>query len=180
MAIAIKDDNQHIIFTKSIQSMITPIQDKEWVHPLSLILLREGNMSNDNNDKTIEVSQSDLLNAFFHLKLHEQHFATQESVDNLKERFLDFSARTDRNFKKVDTEFKEVRAEIKEVRAEIKEVRAEIKELSNRMENQNKSIRTSKMSEPTRSFYWGIGILISGFSVLFGVQLAQLLIKISG
>nr|OED56713.1 hypothetical protein BEI47_13330 [Aliivibrio fischeri] len=155
MAIAIKDDNQYIIFTKSIQSMITPIQDKEWVHPLSLILLREGNMSNDNNDKTIEVSQSDLLNAFFHLKLHEQHFATQESVDNLKERFLDFSARTDSNFEKVNERFEKVDAEIKEVRTEIKDLSNKtdenFKELSNRMDTQ---------------FRWVLGLMVSGIIAL--------------
>ncbi len=143
--------------------MIALIQDKEWVHPLSLILLREGNMSNDNNDKTIEVSQSDLLNAFFHLKLHEQHFATQESVDNLKERFLDFSARTDSNFEEVRSEIKELSNKtdesFKEVRAEIKEVRTEIKDLSNRMDDK---------------FRWVIGTMCSGFIAMLAVMLAQI------
>ncbi|MUJ27964.1 hypothetical protein GNP73_08250 [Aliivibrio fischeri] len=142
--------------------MITPIQDKEWVHPLSLILLREGNMSNDNNDKTIEVSQSDLLNAFFHLKLHEQHFATQESVDNLKERFLDFSARTDSNFEKVDESFKRVDAEFKEVRAEIKEVRTEIKDLSNKTDENFKELSNRMDTQ----FRWVLGLMVSGIIAL--------------
>ncbi|OCH47855.1 hypothetical protein [Aliivibrio fischeri] len=142
--------------------MIAPIQDKEWVHPLSLILLREGNMSN-NNEKVMEISHSDVINALFHQKLHEQHFATQESVDNLKERFLDFSARTDSNFEKVDAEFKEVRAEIKEVRTEIKDLSNKtdenFKELSNRMDDK---------------FRWVIGTMCSGFIAMLAVMLAQI------
>lgn len=119
-------------------------------------------MSNNNNEKVMEISHSDVLNALFHAKLHEQHFATQESVDNLKERFIDFSARTDSNFEKVDESFKRVDAEFKEVRAEIKEVRTEIKELSNRMDDK---------------FRWVIGTMCSGFIAMLAVMLGQLFTK---
>ncbi|OCH37365.1 hypothetical protein [Aliivibrio fischeri] len=138
-------------------------------------------MNKDNHDKIIEVPQSDLLNAFFHQKLHEQHFATQESVDNLKERFLDFSARTDSNFEKVESEIKEVRAEIKElsnktdesfkeVRAEIKEVRTEIKDLSNKTDENFKEL-SNRMDD---KFRWVIGTMCSGFIAMLAVMLAQI------
>lgn len=60
----------------------------------------------DNNQK-IEISHSDVLNALLHNRQQEQHFATQESVDNLKERLMSFESKTDENFKDVRSELKE-------------------------------------------------------------------------
>ncbi|MGD6739416.1 hypothetical protein ACN08N_00505 (plasmid) [Photobacterium leiognathi subsp. mandapamensis] len=42
-------------------------------------------MSNSENDNTIKIPADKLIEALFHAKQCEQHYATQESVDNLKE-----------------------------------------------------------------------------------------------
>ncbi|EGQ8056970.1 MULTISPECIES: hypothetical protein [Vibrio] len=52
------------------------------------------------DDKKIEFSQSDVLNALLHQRgfegNREQHYATQESVDNVKERLTRFEAHTEK------------------------------------------------------------------------------------
>ncbi|OCH37370.1 hypothetical protein [Aliivibrio fischeri] len=90
------------------------------------------------NEKKIEISHSDVLNALLHNRQQEQHFATQESVDNLKERLMSFESKTDENFK--------------EVRNEIKDVRSELKEQSSRMD---------------KLFFLIFSTLIAGFSALY-------------
>ncbi|HBC3530924.1 hypothetical protein BTO19_24025 [Vibrio parahaemolyticus] len=64
------------------------------------------------DDKKIEFSQSDVLNALLHQRgfegNREQHFATQESVDNLKESVREFKANTNQRFEQVDKRFEQV------------------------------------------------------------------------
>lgn len=59
------------------------------------------------NEQKIEFSPSDVINALLHNRQQEQHFATQESVDNLKERLISFESKTDENLKDVRNELKE-------------------------------------------------------------------------
>ena len=66
---------------------------------------RESGMNN--KDIKIEFSQSDVLNALLHSRQQDQHFATQESVDNLKERVIMFESKTDESLKDVRNELKE-------------------------------------------------------------------------
>lgn len=46
---------------------------------------RSHQLSNSENDNTIKIPADKLIEALFHAKQCEQHYATQESVDNLKE-----------------------------------------------------------------------------------------------
>lgn len=61
------------------------------------------------DDKKIEFSQSDVLNALLHQRIfegnREQHFATQESVDNLKESLRELKSDTDKRFDKLESKF---------------------------------------------------------------------------
>ncbi|WP_234498181.1 hypothetical protein [Vibrio maritimus] len=70
------------------------------------------------DEKKIEFSQSDVLNALLHQRNHEQHFATQESVDNVKEHLARFEQQTEKRFDDVDKRFDELKTELK---AEVKE-----------------------------------------------------------
>lgn len=50
------------------------------------------------DEKKIEFNQSDVINALLHAKQSEHHYATQESVDNLKERMNEkFAAQNERS-----------------------------------------------------------------------------------
>ncbi len=61
------------------------------------------------DDKKIEFSQSDVLNALFHLRGNEQHYATQESVDNVKERLTRFEHQTEKQFDAVHESINELK-----------------------------------------------------------------------
>ena len=91
-----------------------------------------------NSDIKIEFSQSDVLNALLHSRQQDQHFATQESVDNLKERVIMFESKMDES--------------LKDVRSEIKDVRNELKEQSSKMD---------------KLFFLIFSTLIAGFAALY-------------
>ncbi len=67
------------------------------------------------NRDTISIPTEKLLEAFLHSKQFEQHYATQESVDNLKERMNEKFADVDKRFEQVDKQFTEVKQSIKDV-----------------------------------------------------------------
>lgn len=90
------------------------------------------------NEQKIEFSPSDVINALLHNRQQEQHFATQESVDNLKERLISFESKMDEN--------------LKDVRSEIKDVRNELKEQSSRAD---------------KLFFLIFSTLIAGFAALY-------------
>ncbi|ELP5902674.1 hypothetical protein QTV49_004715 [Vibrio vulnificus] len=57
------------------------------------------------NSDTVQIPTDKLLEAFLHSKQFEQHYATQESVDNLKERMNEKFADVDKRFEQVDKRF---------------------------------------------------------------------------
>ncbi|EEX66654.1 hypothetical protein [Vibrio metoecus] len=57
------------------------------------------------NSDTVQIPTDKLLEAFLHSKQFEQHYATQESVDNLKERMNEKFADVDKRFELVDRRF---------------------------------------------------------------------------
>jgi tRNA(Phe) wybutosine-synthesizing methylase Tyw3 len=54
---------------------------------------------------TVQIPTEKLLEAFLHSKQFEQHYATQESVDNLKERMNEKFADADKRFEQIDRRF---------------------------------------------------------------------------
>ena len=63
----------------------------------------------DENKQVVQIPAEKLVDALLHAKQFEQHYATQESVDNLKERmnekFAEQKAETNRRFEQVDKRF---------------------------------------------------------------------------
>ncbi|NRN29103.1 hypothetical protein [Photorhabdus heterorhabditis] len=63
----------------------------------------------DSNDKKIEFSTSDVLNALLHRGQNMQHLATQESVDNLRREseasFASLRSDIDQRFESVNKQF---------------------------------------------------------------------------
>ncbi|EJN6713291.1 hypothetical protein NQN45_004150, partial [Vibrio vulnificus] len=60
------------------------------------------------NSDTVQIPTDKLLEAFLHSKQFEQHYATQESVDNLKERMNEKFSDVDKRFEQVDKRFEQV------------------------------------------------------------------------
>jgi len=60
------------------------------------------------DEQKIELSTSDVVNALLHAKQSEHHYATQESVDNLKEQMNVRFEQVDRRFEQVDKRFEQV------------------------------------------------------------------------
>ena len=54
---------------------------------------------------TVQIPTEKLLEAFLHSKQFEQHYATQESVDNLKDRMNEKFEQVDRRFEQIDKRF---------------------------------------------------------------------------
>lgn len=81
------------------------------------------------DEKKIEFSQSDVLNALLHQRNHEQHYATQDNVDNVKNNLARFEKQTDKQFESVEQEIKDVKQEIKDVKQEIKDVSSKLDKL---------------------------------------------------
>jgi len=54
------------------------------------------------DEQKIELSTSDVVNALLHAKQSEHHYATQESVDNLKEQMNVRFEQVDKRFEQVD------------------------------------------------------------------------------
>ncbi|HDY8067279.1 TPA: hypothetical protein RQK90_004330 [Vibrio vulnificus] len=63
------------------------------------------------DEKKIEFSQSDVLNALLHMRGSEQHYATQESVDNVKERLTRFEHQTEKQFEAVHESINELKTD---------------------------------------------------------------------
>lgn len=66
----------------------------------------------DDNRQLVQIPAEKLVEALLHAKQFEQHYATQESVDNLKERmnekFAEQRAETKHRFEQVDKRFEQV------------------------------------------------------------------------
>ena len=72
----------------------------------------------DNGMNTVQIPAEKLVDALLHAKQFEHHYATQESVDNLKESVRDLKADTNKRFDemKSDTakQFDELKSEFKQ------------------------------------------------------------------
>ena len=66
---------------------------------------RSHQLSNSENDNTIRIPADKLIEALFHAKQCEQHYATQDSVDNLKESVNHRFDAVDKKFDAVDKRF---------------------------------------------------------------------------
>lgn len=66
---------------------------------------RSYQLSDSENDNTIKIPADKLIEALFHAKQCEQHYATQESVDNLKESVNHRFDAVDKKFDAVDKRF---------------------------------------------------------------------------
>ncbi|EOV0875480.1 hypothetical protein ACOW85_003890 [Vibrio parahaemolyticus] len=62
----------------------------------------------DNEMKTVEIPTEKLVDALFHMKQFEHHYATQESVDNLKESVREFKFDANKRFDQVDKRFEKL------------------------------------------------------------------------
>jgi hypothetical protein len=60
--------------------------------------------------QTLNIPVEKVLDVFLHGKQFEQHYATQESVDNLKEKVKDFKTDVDRRFDVVDRKIDKLEA----------------------------------------------------------------------
>ena len=67
----------------------------------------------ESSSSTIELSTSDVVNALLHARQSEHHYATQESVDNLKEQNKQQFEHVDKQFEQVDKQFEQIRHETK-------------------------------------------------------------------
>ncbi|KGM29328.1 hypothetical protein [Photorhabdus hainanensis] len=79
------------------------------------------------DDKKIEFSTSDVLNALLHRGQNMQHLATQESVDNLRRETEANFASLDKRFESIDKRFESVdkRFELIDRRLEVMDKRFE-------------------------------------------------------
>ena len=69
---------------------------------------RSHQLSDSENDNTIKIPADKLIEALFHAKQCEQHYATQESVDNLKESVNHRFDAVDKKFDAVDKRFEKI------------------------------------------------------------------------
>jgi hypothetical protein len=69
---------------------------------------RSHQLSDSENDNTIKIPADKLIEALFHAKQCEQHYATQESVDNLKESVSHRFDAVDKKFDAVDKRFEKI------------------------------------------------------------------------
>jgi len=67
------------------------------------------------DEQKIELSTSDVINALLHAKQSEHHYATQESVDNLKEQMNVRFEQVDKNFEQVDKNFEQVNRRFEQI-----------------------------------------------------------------
>ncbi|MEJ3634370.1 hypothetical protein [Vibrio vulnificus] len=119
------------------------------------------------DEKKIEFSQSDVLNALLHMRGSEQHYATQESVDNVKERLTRFEHQTEKRFDAVHESINEFKAltdkRFEQVHESINELRADTEK---RFESMDK--RFDKMeSKMDKLLFLIIGLFIAGFTALY-------------
>ncbi|WP_045422801.1 hypothetical protein [Vibrio jasicida] len=112
------------------------------------------------DEKKIEFSQSDVLNALLHQRGNEQHYATQESVDNVKERLTRFERQTDKQFEAVHEQISELKADTNKrfdaVNESINELKANTDKRFDKME-----------AKLDKLLFLIIGLFIAGFSALY-------------
>ncbi|WP_210500409.1 hypothetical protein [Vibrio crassostreae] len=59
----------------------------------------------DKEMETVQIPADKLVDALLHMKQFEHHYATQESVDNLKESGRELKSDTNKRFDQVDKRF---------------------------------------------------------------------------
>jgi hypothetical protein len=59
----------------------------------------------DNEMNTVQIPAEKLVDALLHAKQFEHHYATQESVDNLKESVRELKSDNNKRFEQVDKRF---------------------------------------------------------------------------
>lgn len=106
------------------------------------------------DEKKIEFSQSDVLNALLHMRENEQHYATQESVDNVKERLSRFEHQTEKQFEAVHESINELKADTKK---RVDELKAESDKRFDKLET-----RIDRLL-----MFLLIGSFVAGFTVLY-------------
>ena len=74
------------------------------------------------DEQKIELSTSDVVNALLHAKQSEHHYATQESVDNLKEQINVRFEQVDKRFEQVDKRFEQVEKNFEQVNKRFEQV----------------------------------------------------------
>ncbi|MGR5307672.1 hypothetical protein ACPV5K_22830 [Vibrio mediterranei] len=66
----------------------------------------------DNEMNTVQIPAEKLVDALLHAKQFEHHYATQESVDNLKESVRELKADNNKRFEQVDNTIKEFKISV--------------------------------------------------------------------
>ncbi|WP_234498155.1 hypothetical protein [Vibrio maritimus] len=62
----------------------------------------------DNEMNTVQIPAEKLVDALLHAKQFEHHYATQESVDNLKEFVRELKADNNKRFEQIDKRFEQI------------------------------------------------------------------------
>lgn len=132
-------------------------------------------------DKKIEFSGSEVLNALLHRHGFDQHFATQESVDNVKERLTrfedqmdkqfghvheninEFKALTEKRFDAIDKRFEQVNDSV-DKRFDLVDKRFD--SIEKQFVQVHESIKELKASQ-NKLLYLIISLFIAGFSALY-------------
>ncbi|UJF17252.1 hypothetical protein L0B53_00295 [Vibrio sp. SS-MA-C1-2] len=90
------------------------------------------------DEKKIEFSQSDVLNALLHRRGHEQHYATQESVDNVKDGIKELSVQVSQQFEQVDKRFEQVDKRFEQVNKQFEQVDKRFEQVDKQFEQVDK------------------------------------------
>ncbi|EGU37409.1 hypothetical protein [Vibrio scophthalmi] len=137
------------------------------------------------DEKKIAFTESDVLNALLHRHAYDQHFATQESVDNVKERLTrfedqmdkqfghvheninEFKALTEKRFDAIDKRFEQVNDSVDKrfdlVDKRFEQVNESINELKLSLEKRLDKIESTN----TKLLFLIIGLFFAGFSALY-------------
>jgi len=86
------------------------------------------------DEQKIELSTSDVVNALLHAKQSEHHYATQESVDNLKEQMNVRFQKVDNSFEQVDKRFEQVDKRFEQVDKRFEQVDKSILQLDKKLD----------------------------------------------
>lgn len=119
------------------------------------------------DEKKIAFTESDVLNALLHRHAYDQHFATQESVDNVKERLTRFENQMDKQFGYVHENANEFKAATEKrfdsVDKRFEQVNESINELKLSLEKRLDKIESTN----TKLLFLIIGLFFAGFSALY-------------
>lgn len=83
-------------------------------------------MSEKENKQLIQIPAEKLVDALLHAKQFEQHYATQESVDNLKERM-------DSKFEQVNTRFEQINDRFEQINDRFEQVSARFEQFNEKL-----------------------------------------------